>query len=193
MTVYGGWTGWTALGFVACVVSIVAGLYQELSQTQNKMPGNWGKVSAIIGWFYFMCWSISFYPQVVLNFSRKSVVGLSFDYQALNLLGFLCYAVFNIVTFFPTHIREEYKEAKNGDTPDVEANDVVFALHAVALTSITMTQICIYDRGDQRFSSWSIATVACFSAAIVIYGIICALSDGHVGATNTRSWLSWST
>eukprot|EP00939_MAST-03C_sp_MAST-3C-sp1_P002728 g2728.t1 len=139
-----------------------------------------------------MCWSISFYPQVLLNFSRKSVVGLSFDYQILNLLGFACYAVFNIVTFFPTDIREEYKEAKHGDTPDVEANDLFFALHAVVLTSVTVTQIAIYDRGDQQFSRWSIATVVAFIVAIVIYGIICALNDGHVDAKNAKSWLSWS-
>jgi hypothetical protein len=37
---------------------------------------------------YFCFWSISFYPQAYLNYRRKSVVGLSLDFQLLNLLGF---------------------------------------------------------------------------------------------------------
>ena len=37
---------------------------------------------------YFCAWSISFYPQAYLNYRRKSVVGLSLDFQLLNLLGF---------------------------------------------------------------------------------------------------------
>ena len=37
---------------------------------------------------YFCAWSISFYPQAILNYRRKSVVGLSLDFQLLNLLGF---------------------------------------------------------------------------------------------------------
>ena len=52
-------------------------------------------VSSTIGWAYFSCWSLSFWPQTLLNWSRKSVEGLSFDYVALNLLGFSCYAAFN--------------------------------------------------------------------------------------------------
>ena len=35
-------------------------------------------LTAVLGWTYFASWSLSFYPQVVLNFERKSVVGLSF-------------------------------------------------------------------------------------------------------------------
>lgn len=32
--------------------------------------------------------SISFYPQAFLNYRRKSVAGLSLDFQLLNMLGF---------------------------------------------------------------------------------------------------------
>ena len=34
-------------------------------------------VSSTIGWAYFSCWSLSFWPQTLLNWSRKSVEGLS--------------------------------------------------------------------------------------------------------------------
>lgn len=37
-------------------------------------------ISSICGWCYFLAWIISMYPQVVINFRSKSVVGLNFDY-----------------------------------------------------------------------------------------------------------------
>lgn len=40
-----------------------------------------GDVSTALGWLYFAAWSISFYPQIVLNFQRKSVSGLSLEFQ----------------------------------------------------------------------------------------------------------------
>lgn len=53
-------------------------------------------LSQVIGWSYFVAWSISFYPQVIVNFQRKSVTGLNFDYLALNILGFILYGIFNV-------------------------------------------------------------------------------------------------
>jgi hypothetical protein len=34
-----------------------------------------------------LCCLASFYPQVWLNYTRKSVTGLSFEYQAYNITG----------------------------------------------------------------------------------------------------------
>mmetsp|Transcript_45962 Transcript_45962/g.74970 ORF Transcript_45962/g.74970 Transcript_45962/m.74970 type:complete len:200 (-) Transcript_45962:356-955(-) len=42
-------------------------------------------LSSVVGWLYFSCWSISFYPQIILNWRAKSVAGLSFDFIFLNL------------------------------------------------------------------------------------------------------------
>lgn len=53
-------------------------------------------LSQVIGWSYFVAWSISFYPQIIVNFQRKSVTGLNFDYLALNILGFILYGIFNV-------------------------------------------------------------------------------------------------
>lgn len=44
-------------------------------------------INQVIGWIYFVAWSISFYPQAIENFRRKSVIGLNFDFLALNLTG----------------------------------------------------------------------------------------------------------
>ncbi|EFO13524.1 hypothetical protein LOAG_15005, partial [Loa loa] len=59
----------------------------------------------ITGWIYFVAWSISFYPQIILNFTRKSVVGLNFDFLLLNIIGFMCYATYNILMYFNPYIQ----------------------------------------------------------------------------------------
>jgi len=62
----------------------------------------------IVGWIYFAAWSVSFYPQIILNFRRRSVVGLNFDFLALNILGHSCYSVFNVCLYTSTNIQQQY-------------------------------------------------------------------------------------
>ncbi|XP_044540704.1 cystinosin-like, partial [Gracilinanus agilis] len=62
-------------------------------------------LNQVIGWIYFVAWSVSFYPQVFENWRRKSVVGLSFDFIALNLTGFIAYAVFNVGLFWVPYVK----------------------------------------------------------------------------------------
>ena len=99
-------------------------------------------VSSTIGWAYFSCWSLSFWPQTLLNWSRKSVEGLSFDYVALNLLGFSCYAAFNCALLWVPEVKAEYAASHHGEASAVKTNDVFFALHACALTAVNMAQAC---------------------------------------------------
>ncbi|CAB4027218.1 Cystinosin [Paramuricea clavata] len=107
----------------------------------------------VIGWIYFVAWSISFYPQVYVNWSRKSVIGLNFDFVCYNLLGFIAYGVFNIGMFWIPKIKSEYQaKHPNEDEDPVELNDVCFTLHAILLTLITAIQILIYERGNQVVS-----------------------------------------
>ena len=51
-------------------------------------------INVAFGWIYFVAWSLSFYPQVVENWRRKSVIGLNFDYLALNITGFIGYVTY---------------------------------------------------------------------------------------------------
>ncbi|XP_054787337.1 cystinosin homolog isoform X2 [Prosopis cineraria] len=64
----------------------------------------------VLGWFAFVCWSISFYPQVILNFRRKSVVGLNFDFVVLNLTKHSAYLLYNASLYFSSTIQKQYKE-----------------------------------------------------------------------------------
>lgn len=130
-------------------------------------------LSQVIGWVYFLAWSVSFYPQVWENWRRKSVVGLNFDFLALNLTGFIAYSVFNIGLFWVDPIKEEFlKKNPNGINP-VNANDVFFSLHAVLLCLIYIGQAVVYQRGGQTVSwiacgflgvGWAFALVSLFLA-----------------------------
>ena len=62
-------------------------------------------IIAIVGWIYFVAWSISFYPQIIENFRRRSVVGLNFDFLAYNLTGFLAYGIFNIGLYWIPEVK----------------------------------------------------------------------------------------
>ncbi|KAI8333441.1 PQ loop repeat-domain-containing protein [Chlamydoabsidia padenii] len=111
----------------------------------------WTIISSIIGWTYFLSWSFSFYPQTILNFRRKSVQGLSIDFLYYNVFGFLCYSIFNLAFFFSKEIQEEYRH-RHGDNDNlVRANDVLFAVHAFLISSLTLWQTFIY-KSDQKLS-----------------------------------------
>jgi cystinosin len=102
-------------------------------------------VSFIVGWIYFVVWSVSFYPQIIINFKRKSVVGLSFDYLALNLIGHTLYAIFNSCLYFAPFFQDEYFQRFPRGVIPIELNDVFFSIHASIITAITVFQCFIYE------------------------------------------------
>lgn len=102
----------------------------------------------IIGWLYFIAWSLSFYPQVWDNWRRKSVVGFSLDYLNLNVLGYASYSIYNCALYFNKEVQIEYLSSKGYPLP-VKASDVVFALHALLLTLVTAGQSLLYERAGQ--------------------------------------------
>ncbi|KAI8820689.1 PQ loop repeat-domain-containing protein [Fimicolochytrium jonesii] len=127
----------------------------------------WLAVSPIVGWGYFVAWSVSFYPQVILNYKRKSVEGLSLDFVSLNLWGFLCYSLYNIGL---------YVNRKGwGIENSVHLNDVVFALHALTLTGLTAVQTVLYTRArGQRVSSATKLFITVTSACVLLAGGLAA-------------------
>ncbi|KND00420.1 lysosomal Cystine transporter [Spizellomyces punctatus DAOM BR117] len=138
------------------------------------MPSNeavWPLLSQLIGWGYFAAWSLSFYPQLVLNWRRRSVEGLSLDFLALNLWGFLCYSIYNVGLYV--------NRDKWGLDNSVQLNDVVFAIHACILTALTALQSFIYHRSEgQKVSMPSAsfivitASTACVAGLLAFKGII---------------------
>ncbi|KAJ4957939.1 hypothetical protein NE237_025050 [Protea cynaroides] len=126
----------------------------------------------IFGWIAFISWSISFYPQVILNYRRKSVVGLNFNFLVLNLTKHSTYLIYNASLFFSHAVQRQYRNKYgHGEIIPVAANDVAFSIHAVLLTAITLFQVFIYERGDQKISKTCIAltSVAWVSAVVCFF------------------------
>nr|XP_043616754.1 cystinosin homolog [Erigeron canadensis] len=126
-------------------------------------------LSSVFGWVAFCSWSISFYPQVFLNFKRKSVVGLNFDFVVLNLTKHTSYLIYNASVYFSSSVQRQYHEKYGfNEMIPVAANDVAFSIHAVVLTAITLFQIFIYERGSQKVSKTSISIVSVAWLTVIV-------------------------
>ncbi|BFG27023.1 hypothetical protein CerSpe_132970 [Prunus speciosa] len=135
----------------------------------------------VMGWMAFTCWSVGFYPQVILNFRRKSVVGLSFDFAVLNLTKHSSYLIYNATLYFSSAVQKQYWEKYgSGQMIPVAVNDVAFSAHAVLMTAIILFQIAIYDRGTQKVSKIAIGIVV----AVWLGAAVCFFV-----ALPTHSWL----
>ncbi|XP_071799808.1 cystinosin-like isoform X2 [Asterias amurensis] len=141
-------------------------------------------VIIVVGWIYFAAWTVSFYPQVLLNHKRKSVKGLNFDFLTYNLIGFTAYGIFNVGMFWIPQVKEEYHRKKPFGVNPVLLNDVVFTLHAIAITAVTIFQCLIYDRGGQRVSV--VCKVLCAVAGLfTVITLIITVASGE----KLISWL----
>ncbi|OKL59631.1 hypothetical protein UA08_05074 [Talaromyces atroroseus] len=98
-------------------------------------------LSRLLGWIYTVCWSLSFYPQPINNFRRRSTYGLAIDFPTINVLGFVCYTIYAVGFLYSPLIRKQYA-ARNPSSPEpsVQLNDLAFAVHAVILSAIVYSQ-----------------------------------------------------
>lgn len=149
-----------------------------------------GAVSDVVGWIYFLCWSASFYPQLFLNWKRKTVIGLSFDYLNYNFLGFFAYSVFNCSFYFSSVVQDEYFDRHGGDDIPVELNDVVFAVHALAITSVIILQCFIYEKGPNNTNSlWCMSV--CTVIWIISYIFLLLACTSVMSLLNYMYWFSY--
>lgn len=131
---------------VVLLLGVTLGFVTDNASWLSGVGGVWPRLSNVIGWTYFSAWSISFWPQILQNFKRGTVAGLSFDFLALNVLGFTCYSIYNGSQFWNATVIAQFKAANGGKAPGVHANDVFFGLHAVAVTVLTIAQCAVLRR-----------------------------------------------
>lgn len=81
-----------------------------------------------VGYGFVIAWGVSFYPQLILNWQRKSTEGMSIGFLWYNVLGFTLYLIY---TSF---------------TPDSTLQDRIFAAHALLITICTLAQVPLYGR-----------------------------------------------
>ncbi|GMH66979.1 hypothetical protein TrRE_jg3720 [Triparma retinervis] len=112
---------------------------------KTPLPDVYKPLHDWLGWVYFLSWSLSFYPQLLLNIHRGTTLGLSPDYALYNLIGFGCYAVYTLSLSSSSSIRSSYESHHNGSSPLVSSQDVLFAIHAITLSAVGLAQVAHYD------------------------------------------------
>ncbi|CAO3644890.1 unnamed protein product [Cunninghamella blakesleeana] len=135
----------------------------------------WNILSNFLGWTYFTAWSLSLYPQLILNWRRKSVSGISLDYSCFSLVGFIGYTIFTFTFYFNQEIQDEYYK-RHYSKSLVRFNDVAFALHGLFVSFLLIYQTYIYRRGgrkERQISSFaaSITWLAFLGGLLVILSI----------------------
>nr|XP_019046176.1 hypothetical protein I302_04916 [Kwoniella bestiolae CBS 10118]OCF25106.1 hypothetical protein I302_04916 [Kwoniella bestiolae CBS 10118] len=119
----------------------------EVINTKPSDHQFWNAVVSFCGIAYFVAWSYSFYPQLILNFKRKRTTGLSPDFIYLNPLGFLALTIWSWGAYFSPIAREQYQERHGeGHFPEISKSDLAFSLHAFLISSITLGQVWWYAR-----------------------------------------------
>ena len=131
-----------------------------------------------------LCWSLSFYPQALLNFKKKSTLGLAIDFTALNVLGFVAYTTTNAAFLFSSTIRAQYA-ARHPVSPEptVRFNDFVFAAHALVLCIVTysqfFTRIWGFKVGKRQRSSRVVLGIIYGSLLAVLFLIVLVRFKGR--------------
>ncbi|GAA5976224.1 hypothetical protein JCM5350_001387 [Sporobolomyces pararoseus] len=113
-------------------------------------------LDSLLGWTYTIAWSLSFYPQFILNYRRKSSTGLSSDFVAINPTGHFSLLIVNLALYLSSTVRRQYQSRHEGHLPQVRLNDVYFSAHATLLASLTLLQSFYYKRDpSQRISTFN--------------------------------------
>ena len=157
---------------LACML-IAAGLVAAATPDDAALSKPYAYISAALGGLYFVAWSVSFWPQVLLNRQRKTTVGLSPDFAILNAFAFAAYSAYTVSLYASPQIRHQYKR-HHDHAPEVRFADVLFCVHALLLSSVTVGQIAYYDgfakQAPSRPARYGLAALALYVAGTAIVG-----------------------
>jgi len=152
-------------------------------------------ISTLIGWTYFVCWSLSFYPQPYYNYKRKSTQGLAIDFPTLNLLGFTCYTISQGSFLWSSTVKRQYAE-RHPDAPEttVRFNDFAFGAHALVMCALIYTQffpsIWGFKVGRRQKASRVVLGILVGSIAAIFISIILVLSNSsHSNSLTSWEWI----
>lgn len=150
-------------------------------------------ISSLSGWLYTLAWSLSFYPQPLLNLRRRSTQGLTPDFPLLNVFGFSCYTVSTAVFLFSPLIRSQYA-ARHPQSPEptVRGNDLAFGVHAWVLCVITYSQFWARlwgwegQEGVRRVGNR--VSMGLVVGNMLAVGILLVIVTAHGDGNDPRGW-----
>ncbi|KAL8694876.1 MAG: hypothetical protein Q9218_000540 [Villophora microphyllina] len=142
-----------------------------------------------------LSWSLSFYPQPLLNFRRRSTTGTTPAFPFINTLGFISYFMYTYCFYFSPLIRRQYAiRNPSNPEPTVPINDVVFASHAVLLSSLTWSmyskRLWGFSQTPQRVGGliWLFA-ISCIFGVLVLTFIVSSSPDhGSITPQDPSAW-----
>jgi PQ loop repeat len=142
---------------------ILLGLFVLPSTSDSGRHSCYQDVSNCLGYTYFLCWSVSFYPQVVTNWRQQqtardtssSPTGLSVHFASLNVLGFLCYTIYCTTLYNYNH-----RGSASISVAIIAWNDVLFAWHALLFSFITWCQLIYYYGWSFMYQQLFVRTIA---------------------------------
>lgn len=172
--------------FYLLMGGVILGL--ALPKNPHLPSRSWQILSNVVGYTYFLAWSLSFYPQIFLNHQRRTTHGLSVDFCVLNVLGYICYTIYTTNFFWNENVISAYRERNSGGGSSdqkgeitVQGNDVAFAIHAILMASVTLSQIGIYDTFTVRPPSKRVYIVLLSTCTFcILYLLSTWIYHGHI-------------
>lgn len=136
-------------------------------------------LESLFGWIYFVAWSATFWPQVLLINKRRTTAGLSTDFVSINIVGFISYAIFTIAAYTTPAVSKSY-EAATGYPAQVEFADVLFAAHGAVMCVVLVLQILILPPRTAPHPTIAVACIVAQTAVLVgLYGAISGRVDWY--------------
>lgn len=136
--------------------------------------------------------------QVIANWRRKSVDGLSADYLVYSVLGYAAYTVYTAALYWSPGVQAAYITAHAGSAPDVCLADFLFAAHATMMSCFTLYQCYLYGSSSSSSLETNSSAPAnsrqantprvlatsrvCQLTALGVVGAIAAYAS-HIGST----------
>ncbi|KAI4117672.1 MAG: hypothetical protein LQ345_002149 [Seirophora villosa] len=140
-------------------------------------------------------WSLSFYPQPLLNLRRRSTTGTTPAFPFINTFGFISYLASTLAFYASPLIRRQYA-ARNPSAPDpaVRTNDVVYAAHAVLLSTLVWSQYARriwgfeQGRGPRESVGVAIRAIAAGCVVAVVAVTVFVATQGPSRGYDAQAW-----
>jgi len=135
-----------------------------LAQGQSSL-----EIAALLwGWLYNLIWALSYYPQIIKNWQRRSVDGLSIDMILFNLFGYFMYSLFNLSLYFDDPLRDDYMKEFDARQHPVFLYDLLLCIHNVLATAVELGQIFMYRESSRSASSGCLLILTLWILIVVV-------------------------